>query len=119
MRENFCIDCGKEISGSSKVNNRPKRCNSCTRKVLHKKGVYEDLNPNPDKHKELQFNTTSRERAYIRLHDDHWFDYWCGENFRKGKEIHHLWENGGFCLVIPTEEHHRIHNGRGNYNERK
>lgn len=135
----YCLDCGVEL-----VNYRAKRCKSCNfkhQKSLGKggfanntwnkglKGIHLSpesefksgyvVNPNPDQYQELQFSLTTLKKRKIRESDRTWFDYWLGANLRKEHEIHHDWRNGGFCLIIPTIEHHNLHNGRGNPNERE
>jgi len=117
MTKGVCEQCGR------KIDPRAKRCNSCAAKQRIKEGNHhgwtkENLSPNTfkkgecDKKSGLQFPKTAKEKRQIRISDNSWFLYWCGEEFREKYEIDHDWQNGAYCRLLTHKEHIEMHKRR-------
>ena len=52
----------------------------------------------------------------IRSSDKQFFIWKIGKEYLKDKQIHHDWDNGGYCYLLETEMHKKLH-GKGGNNE--
>jgi hypothetical protein len=63
-------------------------------------------------HKGRVMHTDTKDhKVVVRNKDNTYFYMVCGREYMKGKEIHHLWDDGERCLVLGEKEHHKLHRG--------